>query len=262
MTKVFEAEATVQKWDDDYYTPISRQLYDRAVSDMLKTMGPPPEATILDAGCGPGVHSIRAAKAGYSVHAIDISRTMLDHARQRVAQTGFTDRVRFEQMDLTKLSLADASIDYAFSWGVIIHIPEAERAFEELARVIRPGGRLGLYLTNRSAIDHKLERLARGVLRKPLNVAHLPLGDGVTYRMNGEDLWVWQFDSPALVNHLSGLGFDLLYRRSGEFSEAQRRFSGTVRNLLLRANNLAYTLRAPASLAVSNLYVFERRKSD
>lgn len=262
MTDVFEAEATVQMWDDDYYTPISLKLYDKALSDMLEAMDPPEGAIILDAGCGPGVHSIRVARAGYNVHSIDISSTMLDHARQRVAQSGFTESVRFDQMDLTKLSLADASVDYAFSWGVIIHIKEATRAFSELARVVRPGGRLGLYLTSRTAIDHKLESLARTVLRKPLKVEHQYLGDRLLYRMNDEDLWVWRFDPHAIIQHLAGLGFDLRYRRSGEFSEIQRRFAGPFRNFLLRLNNLAYKWNAPPSLAVTNLYVFEKRKTE
>lgn len=260
MTGVFEAETTVQKWDDDYYTPISEKFYDNAVSDMLGAMDPPQGATVLDAGCGPGLHSIRTAKAGYDVHAIDISSTMLDHARHRVAQNGLAERVRFDQMDLTKLQLADASVDYAFSWGVIIHIKEAERAFSELARVVRPGGRLGLYLTSQTAIDHKLESLARAVLRKPLEIEHLPLGDRLLFRMNGEDLWVWRFNSHAIIKHLDKLGFDLCFRRSGEFSEVQRRCSGSFRNLLLRFNNLLYRLHAPAALAVTNLYVFEKRR--
>ena len=261
MTNVFEAEATVQKWDDDYYTPISEKLYDKAVCDMLRAMDPPDGATILDAGCGPGVHSIRVARAGYNVHSIDLSYTMLNHARQRVAQNGFAERAQFDQMDLTNLSLADDSVDYAFSWGVIIHIKEAERAFGELARVIRPGGRLGLYLTNRTAVDHKLEPLARMVLHKPLKAERQSLGDRLLYRMNDEDLWVWRFDPAAIIEHLAGFGFDLRYQRSGEFSEIQRRFSGSFRNLLLRLNNYAYKWNAPASLAVTNLYVFEKRKT-
>jgi ubiquinone/menaquinone biosynthesis C-methylase UbiE len=258
MTSVFEAETTVQKWDDDYYTPISEWLYDTAVYDMLKIMEVPMHETVLDAGCGPGVHSIRAARAGYKVRAIDISHTMLEHAHDRVEKAGFSDKVQFQQMDLTKLALQDASIGYGFSWGVIIHIREAENAFRELSRIIRPGGRLGLYLTNRAALDHKIERIARMALKKPLQAFRGPLGDGYSYRMNGEDLWVWQFESGALVKFLGELGFKLKSRRCGEFSEAQRRFSGPVRNLLLRANNLAYAANAPASLAVSNLYVFER----
>lgn len=260
MTKVFEAETTVDQWDSDYYTPISIRFYDQAVADMLKLMQAPAGATVLDAGCGPGVHSIRAARNGYSVQAIDISKTMLEHARSRVAQAGFADKVTFQQMDLTDMKLDKASVDYAFSWGVIIHIPEAEKAFKELARVMRPGGKLALYLTNKSALDHKLERLLRFLLRKPLQVNHLALGDGVSYRMNNEDLWVWAFDSDAIIKLLNDLGFSLVSRKTGEFTEIQRRLKGFIRNILLYFNNLYYAINGSASLAVCNLYVFEKNK--
>ena len=114
MTQVFEAETTVEKWDTDYYTRISLKFYDRAVSDMLAAMQVPPGAEVLDAGCGPGVHSIRVASKGYKVHAIDISETMLKHAKERVARAGLSGSVRFSQMDLTHLDLANGSVPMLF----------------------------------------------------------------------------------------------------------------------------------------------------
>ncbi len=258
MTEVFEAESTVEKWDSDYYTPISVKLYDRAVSGMLRAMEVPAGAEVVDAGCGPGVHSIRAARAGYRVHAIDISATMLKHAEARVAAANLSERVRFTQMDLTKLAFENSSVSHAFSWGVIIHIPDAMAAFKELARVIKPGGRLGLYLTNASALDHKIEGLARSLLRKPLQRQQSPLGPGARYQMDGAELWVWQFDSALLTAELEKIGFKLRSRRCGEFSELQRRTGGLLRKGLLHANNLAYAVGAPASLAIANIYVFER----
>jgi ubiquinone/menaquinone biosynthesis C-methylase UbiE len=221
-------------------------------------MNAPKDQEVLDAGCGPGVHSIRAARLGHKVHAIDISSTMLEHARQRVAASGLREKVRFSQMDLTNLMLDSGSISHAFSWGVIIHIPKAELAFAELARVMRPGGRLGLYLTNQSAFDHKLEKLARALTGKKLRTETSSLGEGVRYTMDGEELWVWQFNAALLRRYMEQLGFRLVWRRAGEFSEIQRRTGGALRNALLHANNLAYRLNAPASLAVSNMYVFER----
>lgn len=258
MTQVFEAEATVEKWDTDYYTPISLKFYDRAVSDMIAAMAVPAGAEVLDAGCGPGVHSIRVASQGYKVHAIDISETMLKHAMERVEAAGLSGSVRFSQMDLTHLDLANGSVPHAFSWGVIIHIPNALQAFTELARVMKSGGRLGLYLTNLTALDQKLERLARAALGKKLTYHTSSIGKGVKYAMADEELWVWQFDPALLIREMERLGFRLVIRRAGEFSEIQRRTSGALRNVLLHLNNLAYAVRAPAALATGNIYVFER----
>lgn len=260
MTKeVFEKEGTISQWDDDYYHPISLWLYNQAISDMLRIMKVEPGATILDAGCGPGVHSIRVAKAGYHVCAVDISEAMLRHASRRIQEAGVPDKVDFSQKDLTNIDFPNANFDYVFSWGVVIHIPDAEKALDEIARIIKPGGKLALYLTNKTALDHKIESIMRFVLRKPLTgMKHLPLGDGIWYEMNHERLWVWRFDAKAVTEYLKNKGFKLKKRRLGEFSEIQRRLSGFPRRMMLRFNNLAYMFKLPACFAASTLFVFEK----
>lgn len=257
--QVFELESTVSKWDEDYYHPISEPLYDKAVNDMLRMMEVQPGATVLDAGCGPGVHSIRIARAGFRVCAADISDRMLAHARQRVTAAGLSEQVTFQRQDLTNLTFADASFPHVFSWGVIIHIHDVERALSELARVLQSGGTLGLYVVNKTALDHKIESLARFAARKPLiGMQHLPLGDGIWYEMGGEKLWVWRFDIPALSAHLEQHGLRLKHRRIGEFSEIQRRLRSVPRRALLRLNNLAYRAGFPARTGTGNLLVYAK----
>ena len=51
---------------------------------------------------------------------------------------------------------------------MIIHIHDVEKALDELARVVEPGGKLALYVTNSKSWDQKLESLLRFLLRKPL----------------------------------------------------------------------------------------------
>ena len=70
---VFEQEATVNDWDEDYYPPLAIALYDRSISWMLDAMGAKRGDLVLDGGCGPGVHSIRAAfgPAGRNVRKCD-----------------------------------------------------------------------------------------------------------------------------------------------------------------------------------------------
>lgn len=258
---VFEKESTVSQWDDDYYHPISIKLYDHAISDMLQIMKIKQSETILDAGCGPGVHSIRVAKSGVHVCAVDISEAMLRHASQRTKEAGLMDQVEFSRKDLTDLDFPDEHFDYAFSWGVIIHIPDAEKALDELSRIIKPGGKLALYLTNKTALDHKIEAIIRFFLRRPLlGMERLSLGDGIWYEMNQEKLWVWRFEAKAVINYLAKKGFRLKKRRIGEFSEFQRRLKGLPRKAMLRFNNFAYMLKLPSWFATSTLFVFEKQR--
>ena len=255
---VFELGTTVSGWDADYYHPIAQRYYDAAVARMLRLLNAPEDATVLDAGCGPGVHSIRVARTGRRVHAIDLSEAMLAEARGRVADAGVADRVGFERADLTRLHLPDESFDHVFSWGVVIHIPDAEAALAHLARVVRPGGRLALYLTNRRATDHAMEAAGRAFLGRPLALERHPLGPGCWYDLLGERLWVWRFDLPAVSRFLQDRGLVLRHRVIGEWTEIQRRIGGLPRRLLLHANNAAFAVRAPAWTGVTNLLVFEK----
>ena len=256
---VFELRHTVDAWDADYYHPIAERYYDRAVPRMLELLGAKPGDTVLDAGCGPGVHSIRSAKAGLKVKAIDISETMLAEARRRVERAGVAGSVEFAREDLTRLSFSDGEFRHVFSWGVIIHIREIERALDELVRVVAPGGRLALYLTNDSAWDHGLEDLARFLTRKPLKgLERLPMGRGIWYDWQDERLWLWRVDAEALTRYVEARGMKRIAHVGGEFTEIQRRVKGPFRRLLLHGNNLYYRLGLPPAPASANLFVFEK----
>ena len=260
MRDVFEKEATISKWDDDYYHPVSLWLYDRAISDMLRFMEILPGETILDAGCGPGDHSIRVAKEGIRVCAVDISKAMLQQAQLRVKSAGVSDKIEFHQMDLTEIDFPDSHFNYVFSWGVVIHIPEAERVLDELSRIVKPGGKLALYLTNKAALDHKIESFVRFIMRNPLKGRKkLPLGNGVWYENDQNKLWVWRFDANAITEYLSRNNFRLIKRHIGELSQLQVRFNGLPRRVLLNINNLAYRLSFPSRIASGVLLVFEKQ---
>jgi SAM-dependent methyltransferase len=258
-TAVFEQAGTIEKWDRDYYHPIAERYYDRAIPAMLRRMGVPKGATVLDAGCGPGVHSIRAARAGCQVTAIDVSEAMLREAQSRVAAAGVASAVEFRQEDLTKLSFPNDSFGYVFSWGVIIHIPEIEKALDELCRIVATGGSLALYVTNRNSWDQMLERPARFVLRKPINRKRLPLGSGSWFGLSGERLWVWQFNIPELIREIETRGMKCTYRGIGEVSSLQRHFKWPFRNALLSLNNLCHRIGFSPVGAHTNLLVFAKK---
>lgn len=256
---VFEREETVAAWDDDYYHPIAESYYDRAVPDMLTAMGVRPGDVVLDAGCGPGVHSIRAARFGAKVKAIDVSSVMLTHARARAERAGVSAMIDFAKDDLTRLSLEPGAFPFIFSWGVVIHVPDAMSALDHLARSAAPGGRLALHILGKGSLDDMLEQGLRKLLRKPLqDLEETPLGRGNWYDFSGERLWVQRFDIGKLERAMAERGLRLVGRRGAELSEFQRRAPKLLRPLLLLANRLAYELRLPAALFCTQIVIFEK----
>jgi SAM-dependent methyltransferase len=104
-------------------------------------------ARVLEVGGGPGELSARMARElGVDVVMIDVSPRMVELARSR----GVDARVG----DIQSLEFADASFDCVVAAWVLFHLPDLDAGIAELARVLRPGGRL-VAATN--AEDHMLE---------------------------------------------------------------------------------------------------------
>jgi len=100
--------------------------------------------TVLDLGSGAGIDALIAARAvGPHGHVIGVDMTpeMLDAARKNATKAG-ADQVEFREGRLEKLPVADAVVDAVTSNCVINLVPDKGAVFAEIARVLRPGGRI------------------------------------------------------------------------------------------------------------------------
>jgi len=95
--------------------------------------------TVGDLGCGTGQVSASIAPFVSRVIAVDASPAMLQAAKKRLQHAGNIDLRRGE---LEALPIDDAMLDAATLMLVLHHVPEPERALAEVARVLKPGGRL------------------------------------------------------------------------------------------------------------------------
>jgi arsenite methyltransferase len=101
-------------------------------------------ATVLDLGCGAGTDLLIAAEmAGPSgrVIGVDMTTSMLDRVRSSAAAMGL-DNVELHESLIESLPLEEASVDVVISNGVIDLVPDKGAVFDEIDRVLRPGGRL------------------------------------------------------------------------------------------------------------------------
>ncbi len=103
-----------------------------------------PGETALDLGSGPGLDAFLAAKAvgpQGRVIGVDMTPAMLERARRNAEQGGFAN-VEFREGRLEALPVADASVDAVTSNCVINLVPDKAAVSREIARVLKPGGRL------------------------------------------------------------------------------------------------------------------------
>lgn len=97
---------------------------------------------VLDAGCGGGRYARLLGLHGAKVVGVDLSAAV----EKAAALCADLPNVRIIQADLFALPLAESAFDAAFSIGVMHHSPDARRAFAQVARRVKPGGRLAVWL--------------------------------------------------------------------------------------------------------------------
>jgi arsenite methyltransferase len=103
-----------------------------------------PGQVVLDLGCGAGTDLLIAAQmtgpTGRAI-GIDMTTAMLERTRTSAAEMGLGNVEVYESL-IESLPLPDASVDVVISNGVIDLVPDKEAVFDEIDRVLRPGGRL------------------------------------------------------------------------------------------------------------------------
>jgi SAM-dependent methyltransferase len=113
-------------------------------------------ARVLDAGCGMGRYLRVAAEAGAKVVGIDLSWAV----RAAKEQTQESPGVAVVRGDLLRPPLAEGAFDHIYALGVLDHTPDPRAAFLALARLLKPGGRIAIWVYPRER--PALEAIIRG----------------------------------------------------------------------------------------------------
>lgn len=137
---------------------------------------------VLEVGCGTGLILDRVRRFARHAHGIDLSGGMLARAAQRGLPVA--------QASATALPMANASVDVAYAFKVLAHIPDISGALAEMARVVRPGGWVLAEFYN----ARSLRRLVKAV--KPPSA--------VSETTNDEHVYTRYDDADAIRGYLPG----------------------------------------------------------
>src|SRR5215204_4841728 len=196
-------------------------------------LGLQPGERVLDVGCGWGSFVIHAAQRhGVDAVGITLSEPQAELARKRVADAGLSDRVEIRVQDYREL--ASENFDGVASIGMVEHVGEAQidRYAEQLASMLRPGGRL---------LNHGISRLRHGSVEGGPFSERYVFPDGETLQVSRVILALER--AGFVCRHVEEFGAD--------YAETLRHWIRNLDSNLERAEQLA----GPERLRVWRLYL-------
>jgi ubiquinone/menaquinone biosynthesis C-methylase UbiE len=248
-----------QEWESDYLNPVLDRFYDLAFDKIVAELGAQPGDTILDAGCGYGFHAERFARRGLKVVGIDFSPVALEAAKARIDTQALGIDLR--QGDILNLPFETGSFEFVNCWGVLMHIPELEKAMSELARVLQPGGRLALMENNRSSLHVRfwepIVRLSKRILGRQTARFEMKACGKEEWRTEG--LMVRKLDIKWAERFYGQLGLRLVARLPGQFTEIYTVMpSKRLKRFIYDFNQRWLRRERTPSLAMGNILIFEK----
>lgn len=157
----------------------------------------------LDAGCGGGRNTIAMARLGArEAHGIDIGAPGIEDARARAAAL---PNVKFRQASVENIPYPDGHFDVVWCAGVLMHVGNEDKALDELARVLKPGGLLYMLV------------YATGGMRWPLIQLLKPLAAAI-----GQDAMEQAVERSGIASNKRRTFIDDLYCPKFDFFHWQR----------------------------------------
>lgn len=107
---------------------------------------------VLEVGFGAGTDFVQWLRAGAVATGIDLTQEALANLLNRIQAYGLPAPEHVQVADAENLPFSSDTFDLGYSFGVLHHSPDTEKAIRELVRVVRPGGQIKIMLYNRRSI--------------------------------------------------------------------------------------------------------------
>ncbi|MBV7570446.1 class I SAM-dependent methyltransferase [Pseudomonas sp. PDM27] len=174
---------------------------------------------VLDVAAGNGNATLAAARRGCKVTSTDYVAALLERGEERARAERLN--VSFQVADAEALPFADASFDAVLSTFGVMFTPDQPKAAAELARVCRPGGRIGLAnWTPEGFVGQMFKTLGQ----------HLPPPPGANPPSRwGTEAWLHEhFDEREFLLQVTRRTFNFRYRSAAHFIDTFRQWYGPV----------------------------------
>lgn len=125
---------------------------------------------ILEIGTGVGTDARQMIVRGANYHGINVDSGSCETTRSALEVFGYVGDV--QNMSATEMSFESGRFDTVYSFGVLHHIPDVQKAVSHIHRVLKPGGHLLFMVYNRSSINYQIE--IRYLRRWMLKILTLP----------------------------------------------------------------------------------------
>lgn len=139
------------EWDAALYDAKYNYVYSFG-EDLLKILDPKPGQRILDLGCGTGHLTYRISQNGANVLGLDVSKGMIEQARQSYPQ------VEFSVADATLMTF-DREFDAIFSNAVFHWIPDQGSLLQNLYRALKPGGKIVFEMAGKGNLQVSIQAI-------------------------------------------------------------------------------------------------------
>ena len=127
-------------------------------------------SAVLEIGTGVGTDARQIISCGAQYYGINVDSGSCDATRKALAVFGLTGDVR--NMSATEMTFEPSTFDIVYSFGVLHHMPEVDKAILHIERILKPGGYFLFMVYNRSSINYQIE--IRHLRRWALHLLALP----------------------------------------------------------------------------------------
>jgi ubiquinone/menaquinone biosynthesis C-methylase UbiE len=144
VTRGFGEEWSTFRQDEDHLSQQQRrQIFDDYFRIFPWHLLPPGGGVGIDVGCGSGRWAVLVAPRVAHLHLVDASAAALDVARRNLH---FAQNISYHENSVAEMPLPANSLDFAYSLGVLHHVPDTQAALDAIAGKLKPGAPFLVYL--------------------------------------------------------------------------------------------------------------------